>query len=158
MKSIKYNNKDIQLEVMEELYKIYEQNMKKIAKTIVKFDDDHKKKWIEVNLNTDNNNLIVYYDDDNTLLGYMFLIVSNEMNYISELQLIENKQEDGESFKTVAKETFKYLTPGKPIKYRTWPTNSKVGGISKKFNAIFDKEGRLTIEYETIKNYLDNDK
>ena len=158
MKSIKYNSSDIQLEVMEELYKIYEQNMKKIAKTIVKFDDEHKKKWIDINLNTENNNLILYYDDNNSLLGYMFIIISDEMNYVSELQLIEDKQEDGETFKSVVRETFKYLTPGKPIKYKTWPTNAKMGAISEKFNAVFDKESRLTIEYDTIKNYLENDK
>lgn len=156
---MKYNiksNKELTKDYLEELYKIFEENMKVVSKGTIyetTFTNDYKNYWIDNILSNDNLKVISFYDN-NVFIGYLIVIEEDDI-FIHEFQLIKEYQGDGKSFRYVVKTVLDLYNNGKIFHGRIWKSNLKAMIVFRTMGAIINEKDEFELTYSQAKDWYE---
>lgn len=142
------------------MFELYKYNIKDITdnnKPTLKFysTDDCKEKWIKEVL--ENNNLIcLECVESGYLIGFVFLVLNEDENYIMEFHIINSYQHDGRTFRYIANGIVNASQPGKEFTGRIWSENYSAQKIFKSMGALL-KDGKYRLSYNKVKEWLEKD-
>lgn len=160
MEIICKKNDELTYQEVEVLFQMYEYNNKKIIsndqnekiKNIEK--NEYKEKWIKTVL--ENNSLLCFIClEGEFLIGFAFLTLEKDENYINEFHIQEKNQHDGITFRSLANKIFEKAQPNKDFTGRIWKENYNAQKIFKSMGALQINE-KYHLKYEKLKNWLEN--
>ena len=160
MEIICKKNNELTYQELEILFQMYEYNNNKIIlnkedtkiKNIQK--EEYKEKWIRKVL--ENNSLLCFICvEKNYLIGFAFLTLEPEENYINEFHIFEKNQHDGITFRYLVNKIFEKAQPNKDFTGRIWKENYNAQKIFKSMGALQINE-KYHLKYEKLKKWLEN--
>jgi len=149
-----YANKLSDKEI-EDIYGLLYYNMSKLYDSPLK--ESYKKEWIETNSNADNILFLLFYNKDH-FVGFIQCQVSDIENHIQEVQVAEEVQGDGSTFRAMIKS---FVASGEinrnvPISGEIWVRNRKSRSVFMHMGAK-NRDGRYSITYEDLCSWISNE-
>lgn len=151
-------NNELSDNEIEVLYRLYYENVEKYAKEYKNRENlitlKHKEQWM--NAIKENNSLIsILCVDNDRLVGFILLSLLPEENYINELHICRDYQNDGVTFKELMKACFNIAQPGKPFGGRIWKENHETKSLFLNIGAK-GENGKYTLEYDKAVEFINN--
>lgn len=145
----KKNNELTDSEI-EVLYQLYYENVEQYAKKYINRKNlstlRHKEEWMTAI--KENNSLIsILCVDNGRLVGFLLFSLLPEENYINELHICRDYQNDGVTFKELMKACFNIAQPGKSFGGRIWKENYETKTLFLNLGAK-GENGKYTLEYD----------
>lgn len=145
----KKNNelKDSEIEV---LYQLYYENVEQYAKKYINRKNlstlRHKEEWM-IAIKENNSLISILCVDNGRLVGFLLFSLLPEENYINELHICRDYQNDGVTFKELMKACFNIAQPGKSFGGRIWKENHETKTLFLNLGAK-GENGKYTLEYD----------
>lgn len=147
-----------ELEVLFQLYKYNNKttlhnNIKSVTDRIKKIEtEEYKDKWIRAILD---NNLLLCFEcvESNNLIGFALLTLNENENYINEMHIIEQRQQDGITFRSLVNSIFQKAQVDKDFTGRIWRDNYNAKRIFKSMGAI-PIEDKYRISYKKLEEWI----
>ena len=153
---VKKNN-ELSIDELNFLYDIVFNDSKDILKDSNRaiLTPEYKDVWIKETIDDDNLKCIVI-GENGLFYGFAFLTIkdSEKENYLREVHIIKERQNDGITFKTLIKCIFENSTPGYKFKGKIFSSNKDAQETFKKLGA-FNIKGYYQVKYDKIQKFLE---
>lgn len=152
-------NTELTYHELEVLFQLYLYNNNKIRSNSIKAKrintEEYKKNWIKAVL--ENNSLFcVECIESNNLIGFSFVTLMESENYINEMHIIEQKQQDGTTFRMIVNAIFQNSQVGKDFTGVIWQENYAAKKIFKSMGALLI-DGKYRLSYDKLQEWLKKD-
>lgn len=151
-------NTELKVEELDVLFQLCKYNAQSLINCNKgqKFNtEEYRNQWIREAL--ENNNLLCLECVENGyLIGFVFIILKEDENYINEFHIIDNYRHDGKTFRYIVNGIINVSQPYKDFTGRIWSENHNAQKIFKCMGAIL-KEGKYRLSYNKAKEWLIKD-
>ncbi len=161
MELIVKRNTELTREEVEELFKIYFENITPILdvyKSRAKIYDtnEHREEWITGVL-TDNTLRCFKFVENNKLIGFILIEFLENENFIFDFDIIDEYKSDGITFNKMIELAFPYCQEGKEFTGIIWRENENALMKFKSIGALLiNKKYRLS--YDKVKEMIEKNK
>lgn len=149
-------NTDLTVEILEDLYKLFFENMKVVSKQNAAYNciysESYKKEWQDDCLNCDCLNAHLYYEDG-VLVSFILIEDRENESFIREFQIDSKHQSDGYTFKYMIANSFPKVRKGIDLTGDIWIINRHSRDVFTHIGASYS-DGKYRIPYNSLLEWL----
>lgn len=149
-------NNELTYHELEVLFQLYVYNNSQIRSNSIKIKnintEEYKQNWIKSAL--ENNSLFcVECVESNNLIGFAFVTLMKNENYINEMHIIEGRRQDGVTFRAMVNAILQNSQVGKDFTGIIWQENYDAKKIFKSMGALLI-DGKYRLSYDKVQTWL----